>query len=212
MPTDMNWREIIKRYLDACREDQQVGARAETHAHLMLMSCSSSSLLHNVTDFRAVRVKLSETPLGLVEDYKPIEESHDRVVAEVDRCKDGQPPVRSRFRLVRHDGAWFLDDVYWACHCEDAKCFSCDDGRCKLCSEGKCSHCDGLGSCRCWIFFTRCCMLCEGSGACLLCHGKVTCDFCEGLGRCRSCADSDMPGWISIYRKFSVESEEDAQL
>ncbi|QDV61050.1 hypothetical protein Mal65_01730 [Crateriforma conspicua] len=210
MPADVNWREIIKRYLEACLEDQQVGARAETHTHRMLMSFGSHRLVRKVKELRADCERRSRQPLGLMEGYTLVQECRDFVIAEVDRCDDGQPPFQSRYRLVHHDDEWFLDDVYWACHCDNGQCYSCDDGKCKHCSDGKCSHCDGKGYCRCWVFFTHSCILCDGSGACFLCQGKGTCDSCDGLGRCPSCASSDMPGWTSVYQRRLAESEHEA--
>lgn len=85
MPNDMNWRDVINRYLDACREDQRVGARAEAHTHRMLVSSGSSKLIRSITENRAVRIQRSEQSLGAVEGYTLIEESRDIVVAEVDR-------------------------------------------------------------------------------------------------------------------------------
>jgi len=206
MPTDMTWRDIINRYLDACREDQQVSARAETHVHRMLMQFGTSSLIRHFTDLRTVRAQRAEQPLEPVEGYALIKESHDLVLAEVNRCDNGQPPIRSRFRIVQCNGVWFLDGVYWACHCEDGQCFSCEGGKCKHCSGGRCAHCDGKGAFRRWVFFPHSCVLCKRSGLCFLCRGNGVCSLCDGLGRCRSCVCSDMPGWISVYQSRAAKS------
>ena len=204
---DLEWRDLINRYLMACWEDQQAvkRTRGETNEQRILMIFGTRGLQRNFADRKADADQLSSQPLGRAEEYTLVQESQDLVIAEVDPSPSGCPMMKSRFRIVRHDGKCFLDDVYWECHCDDGKCFSCANGSCRHCSDGNCSFCNGNGVCKCLLFFSLPCVICRGSGSCLFCKGKGFCDGCEGIGKCTSCSHSDMPGWTSLFARHSIK-------
>lgn len=205
----MHWRELIHQYLIACQQDGRAATKAARREQQIV-------LLHGTDELNRRNDEIQQShaermPVSPPDTYILVDESGDRIIAEIDDVPNGYPAIKSRFSLVREGDSWLLDDVLWECCCDHGKCFSCDDGNCSICSGGKCMMCHGSGSYSVWLILRRKCLLCEGTGSCNICEGNGLCNHCKGTARCTMCAGSTLPGWTSRFSNLPESPKDQAR-
>lgn len=170
----MTWRELIDQYLSACAADDRARLTADLRGERRLFIES-----HGTRRFKQYEngrleshAERLEEPSLSSDSYEIVQEKADLIIAEVQPAKNGHPYMLTRFRLVRNQEQWELDDYLWKCQC----------------SNGECDWCDGSGVCA----------ICHGEGECKFCRGEHMCQLCKGTRTCRRCKDSYMPGWNSM--------------
>lgn len=173
----MNWRDIINQYLTARATDERNRLLTEQsdEYHQFIENYSSEGLRQWENEKLQSLLNRTEEPLSSPDSYEIVQEQNDLLIAEVQPALNGHPYKLTRFRLIRNQGQWQLDDYLWECQC----------------SNGDCNWCGGTGVCA----------VCGGEGQCNFCSGEHVCQLCKGESTCRSCKDSYMPGWFSMTRK-----------
>ena len=170
----MTWRELIDQYLATCQSDDRNRLAAEVNGDRQEFIDAHGSERFKQYEKRrleshATRTEESPSP---PDSYELVHEQDDLVIAEVQPAPNGHPFKVTRFRLIRLQGQWRLDDYLWKCQC----------------TNGECEWCGGSGICA----------VCHGEGECKFCGGQHVCQLCHGSCSCRICKDSDMPGWNSM--------------
>ena len=188
MQSQANWREVIHQYFLAQEKHSLEHSMLNCDHYLDVFR--TASLNQREAQSAEIRRK-AKVPLRSPDTYILIEKLPTVVIAELAKQEHGKPFFDTRFRLLREGEAWFIDDEYWKCSCNDGMCFLCKQN--KATPLGVCWYCGGRGFvARFWNLSKTPCVMCEGSGKC---------NSCKGTGRCDSCLKSDMPGWKSTSRE-----------
>ena len=113
----MSWQEIIQQYLVACVSDyKDVLTATRVGNRLRFLEAYATEDL-TTREKACVDLNLTHTdqPSASTEDFRAIVDDEDLIVAEVDPAQNEQPRYTTRFRLIREDESWKLDEYFWKC-------------------------------------------------------------------------------------------------
>ncbi len=193
MIVNQDWRSLLEAQIAAHWEDAcgQAGACLSSSEVRLLEKYGSHSLLDGLA--RSVKARRDLIARSEHPTYEVIEESADRVVAEVSsrtRWPDGLaiPSHTMRVHLIADEAGWQFTDMFQAC-------FKCNrsarrDGRSAIsgvserATPGKC-------------------FLCRGSGT--MSSAERKCIHCGGTGACPDCAKEEVPGWFRVFSLFGLK-------
>lgn len=204
----MEWRKVIHTYLAASDRDSRDWAEKESQScRFIARSCTTR--YRRLREEKAALSAAAHRPPDPPKTYRAVIEEPGLVVAQVRQVENSHPYITTRFRLLREDQNWLIDDIFAACpFCNDVDrpraslatepgaCFSCQgSGSCSSCEDGLCWACEMSGK----VLYDEgweVCTVCDGAGVCTRCRGTTICRKCGGSGRCQFCKDSEMPGWL----------------
>jgi hypothetical protein len=192
MIVNQDWRSLLEAQIAAHWEDvcRQAGACLSGSEVRLLEEYGSQALLGGLE--RSVKARRDMIARTERPTYEVIEESADRVIAEVSsrtRSPYGLciPLQTMRVHLIAGESGWQIADIFEVC-------FKCNRSARRDGHSGISDVVERAAPGKCF--------LCGGSGTM---STSKKCIHCGGTGACPDCAKEEVPGWFRVFCLFALK-------